>query len=55
MTCSRSTFLESPVAGQSMPDILRGFIRAGRGPQDQYSVAREFLTSDADWMEPPGC
>ncbi len=32
-----------------MPDILQGFIRAGRGPQNQYSVAREFLTSDADW------
>jgi len=40
---------ESPVAGQSMEEILQGFIRAGRGPQNQYSVAQEFLTSDADW------
>ncbi|MET1043760.1 MAG: LpqB family beta-propeller domain-containing protein [Microbacteriaceae bacterium] len=33
--------------------ILQGFIRAGTGPQRDYEVAREFLTSDiADTWEP---
>jgi hypothetical protein len=34
---------ESPVDGMTQVDILRGFIRAGRGPQNDYEVAREYL------------
>lgn len=40
---------EGPQAGQSMAEILQGFLLAGRGPQNNYQVAREFLTSAADW------
>ena len=42
---------ESPQPGQSMVEILQGFISAGRGPQNNYSVAREYLTTAAaaDW------
>jgi len=42
---------ESPQAGQSMDEILLGFIKAGRGPQNSYQVAEEFLTAEArtDW------
>lgn len=35
---------EGPVAGASAREILIGFIRAGRGPQNGYAVAAEFLT-----------
>jgi hypothetical protein len=42
---------ESPQPGQSMEDILLGFIRAGRGPLNSYQVAKEYLTAGArtDW------
>jgi len=35
-----------PAADASPEDIISGFIRAGRGPQKNYEVAREFLTDD---------
>ena len=38
------TLPDHPVKGASQQDILEGFIKAGRGPQLNYSVAREFLT-----------
>jgi hypothetical protein len=38
---------ESPVAGMTQAEILRGFLRAGRGPQNNYSVAEEYLTAGA--------
>lgn len=40
---------EGPQAGQGMAELLQGFLRAGRGPQNSYSVAREFLAPGADW------
>lgn len=40
---------ESPQPGQSPEEILEGFIRAGRGPQTNYSVAREFLAPGTEW------
>jgi hypothetical protein len=42
---------ESPQPGQSMEEILLGFIRAGRGPVNGYQVANEYLTANArtDW------
>lgn len=39
----------SPVAGQSAVEIVQGFLNAGRGPQNRYSVAREFLAPTAEW------
>ena len=39
---------ESPVAGMTQAEILRGFLRAGRGPQNDYSVAREYLAPGVD-------
>jgi len=35
---------EGPVDGASPREILRGFVLAGRGPQNGYEVATEFLT-----------
>jgi len=37
---------DHPVKGASQQEILEGFIKAGRGPALNYSVAREFLTDD---------
>ena len=47
---------ESPQPGASPVEILQGFIRAGRGPQDGYRVAREFLTDDfrSEWKPNAG-
>jgi hypothetical protein len=47
---------ESPQSGASPEEILQGFIRAGRGPQDGYRVAREFLTDDfrSEWKPNAG-
>jgi hypothetical protein len=39
----------SPVPGQSAVEIVQGFLNAGRGPQNRYSVAREFLAPTAEW------
>lgn len=39
----------SPVAGMTQAEILRGFLRAGRGPQNDYAVAREYLAPDVEW------
>lgn len=36
-----------PTPGDSPEEIVRGFITAGTGVQDDYATAREFLTSDA--------
>ncbi len=35
-----------PAVDASPADIISGFIRAGRGPQKNYEVAREYLTDD---------
>lgn len=35
-----------PVSGASARDIVSGFLAAGTGPQNDYSVAREFLSRD---------
>ncbi len=45
------TLPDQPVKGASQAEILAGFIRAGRGPQLNYQVAREFLTTgfSAKW------
>lgn len=34
----------SPIDGASQTEILNGFIAAGTGPQNDYAVAREFLS-----------
>ena len=36
----------SPSDGASQQEIVSGFLAAGTGPQNDYSVAREFLTDD---------
>lgn len=45
--------LAAPPAEDATPaEIIAGFLRAGRGPQDNYSVARQYLTDDfrKDWI-----
>lgn len=37
---------DDPQAGATIEEILEGFIRAGRGPQNSYRVAREYLSAD---------
>ncbi|WP_353988382.1 GerMN domain-containing protein [Ruicaihuangia caeni] len=37
---------QGPEAGAEPLGILQGFLRAGTGPQSDYSVAREFLTDE---------
>ena len=41
----------SPVEGATQAEILNGFIAAGTGPQNDYAVAREFLSESirASW------
>lgn len=41
-----------PAQDASPAEIIAGFLRAGRGPQDNYSVARQYLTDDfrKDWI-----
>ena len=41
----------SPVEGATQAEILNGFIAAGTGPQNDYAVAREFLSEGirASW------
>lgn len=41
-----------PAPGDSPEDIVRGFITAGTGVQDDYATAREFLTAEtaATWQ-----
>ena len=41
----------SPRPGAGPEDIIQGFLQAGAGPQNDYEVAREYLTEDAaqDW------
>jgi Lipoprotein LpqB beta-propeller domain/Sporulation and spore germination len=36
----------SPTKDASPEEIIAGFLSAGRGPQQNYSVAREYLTAD---------
>lgn len=38
-----------PVAGQTPVEVVQGFLNAGRGPQNRYAIAREFLAPDAEW------
>ena len=40
------TLPDGPVKGETQEQILQGFIKAGRGPQLNYEVARDFLTDD---------
>ncbi len=40
------TLPDEPVKGATQQQILEGFIKAGRGPQLNYGVARDFLTDD---------
>jgi hypothetical protein len=42
---------DEPVKNATQEEILQGFIRAGRGPQGNYLVARDFLTDgfSAKW------
>jgi hypothetical protein len=40
------TLPDEPVKGASQQQILAGFIKAGRGPQQNYLVARDFLSDD---------
>lgn len=40
---------EGPSPGQTQEEILQGFIRAGRGPQGGYNIARQYLAPDAAW------
>ena len=35
-----------PSRGASQEEIIRGFLNAGTGPQDDYAVARQYLTRD---------
>lgn len=35
-----------PTAGSTQEQIINGFLYAGNGPQDDYSVARKFLTKN---------
>lgn len=40
---------EGPQPGQDQSQILQGFIRAGRGPQNNYQIAQEFLAPGHSW------
>lgn len=40
---------EGPVDGQAPLEIVQGFLSAGRGPQGNYQVAKEFLTPGTEW------
>lgn len=40
---------EGPQAGQSATQIVQGFLRAGRGPQNNYSIAQEYLAPGTVW------
>lgn len=43
-------FLPSgPAAGASQREILTGFMDAASSPQNNYKIAREFLSTGADW------
>jgi len=43
-----------PADGASPAQIVLGFVQAGVGPEDDYAVAREFLTSEASTSWDPG-
>lgn len=43
-----------PADGDSPEEVIRGFITAGTGVQDDYATAREFLTEDAAAAWEPG-
>ena len=43
---SLTTLPPGPADDAAPADIISGFIRAGRGPQKNYEVAREYLTDD---------
>ena len=44
--------LSLPADGASKEDIVSGFLSAGTGPQDDYAIARTYLTLDAQatWL-----
>ena len=41
-----------PSQGATMDEIVSGFLNAGTGPQNDYAVAREYLSEDfrSDWL-----
>lgn len=45
---------ESPQPGATPEQIVDGFLRAGAGPADRWSVAREYLAPDARWLPRAG-
>ncbi|GAB3847573.1 LpqB family beta-propeller domain-containing protein [Nesterenkonia populi] len=47
---------EPPAEGAEPDDIVAGFLQAGAGPQDDYAVAREYLTPEAaqEWSPEEG-
>jgi len=40
---------ERPQPGQSAAQIVQGFLRAGRGPQNNYAIAQEYLAPGVVW------
>ncbi|HWH25273.1 MAG TPA: LpqB family beta-propeller domain-containing protein [Pseudolysinimonas sp.] len=46
------TLATGPAADATPDEIIEGFIRAGRDPQNQYAVAREYLTDElaTQWL-----
>jgi hypothetical protein len=43
-----------PAEGATQKEILDGFIDAASSPQDNYRIAREFLSTDAEWIPGTG-
>lgn len=35
-----------PIAGASREEVIQGFLNAGTAPQNDYAIAREYLTAD---------
>lgn len=46
---SSTSLPEGPQPGQDPTQLLQGFIRAGRGPQNNYQIAHEYLAPGATW------
>jgi len=45
-----SLFLpERPQPGQSTTELVQGFVRAGRAPQNEYAIAHEYLAPGEAW------
>jgi hypothetical protein len=46
---SSTSLPEGPQPGQEPSQLLQGFIRAGRGPQNNYQIAHDFLAPGTSW------